>query len=132
MLNTVQLAGRLTADPEMKTTPNGVNVATFTVAVDRDYQSNGEKQTDFINVVVWRKTAEFVNRYFSKGKMIILSGALQTRNYTANDGTKRYVTEVVADKVHFAGDKADTTKQPQISITEVEFDEITQNGDLPF
>lgn len=137
--------GRLTATPELKTTPNGVSVATFSIAVDRDYKGqNGEKQTDFISVVSWRQTAEFVSRYFQRGNMICVEGGLQTRSYTDKDGKKRTITEVIADKVHFTGEKKDTatplttayTAQqttPQETPQEtVKFEELTDDVELPF
>ena len=107
MLNHIVIMGRLTRDPELRTTPNGVSVASFTVAVDQDYTSkeSGEKQTDFINCVAWRSTGEFVNRYFSKGSMIVVSGRLQIRNYTDRDGNKRSAAEIVADNVYFGESK---------------------------
>ena len=107
MLNHIVIMGRLTRDPELRTTPNGVSVASFTVAVDQDYTSkeSGEKQTDFINCVAWRSTGEFVNRYFSKGSMIVVSGRLQIRNYTDRDGNKRNAAEIVADNVYFGESK---------------------------
>ena len=91
MYNRAILIGRLVADPEMRTTPNGVNVATFRIAVDRPYSKNAEKKADFITIVAWRQQAEFVCRYFSKGKAIGVEGSIQTRDYTAQDGSKRYV-----------------------------------------
>lgn len=111
MLNKVILQGRLTADPELKSTQSGVSVAQFTLAVERDYAKDGNKETDFIDIVAWRNTAEFVSRYFSKGKMMIVSGSLQKRSYENKDGDKRYVTEVVADNVYFAGDKVESNTQ---------------------
>lgn len=106
MLNRVILMGRLTGDPELKTTPNGVSVTSFTLAVDRNYAKKGEeRKADFISIVCWRQTAEFVCRYFGKGAMIALEGQIQTRTYQAKDGTNRYVTEVVADNVSFTGEK---------------------------
>ena len=105
MLNQVALAGRLTADPKLKMTNSGVSVTSFTIAVDRNYQSNGERGADFIQIVAWRGTAEFICRNFRKGKMIILQGEIHVRDYTAQDGSKRYVTEVTANNVFFAGDK---------------------------
>ena len=110
MLNQVNLMGRLTATPELKSTPSGVSATSFTIAVDRDYQSNGERQTDFITIVAWRSTAEFICRNFSKGKLIAVVGSIETRNWTATDGSKRYATEVIADKVYFAGDKKESGK----------------------
>lgn len=108
MLNKVILMGRLTRDPELRTTPQGVSVCTFSVAVDRGYVRQGEeRQADFINVVAWRSTAEFVSKYFIKGQMIAVVGRLQTRNYDDKDGKKVYVTEVVADEISFADSKRD-------------------------
>ena len=106
MLNKVIIMGRLTRDPELRTTASDIPVCSFTVAVDRRFQRNGEeRQADFINVVAWRQTADFVSRYFSKGRMINVVGSLQTRTYDDAEGKKRYVTEVVADEVNFCGDK---------------------------
>ena len=107
MLNHIVIMGRLTRDPELRTTPNGVPVASFTVAVDQDYTSkdSGERQTDFINCVAWRSTGEFVSKYFSKGSMIVVSGRLQVRNYTDRDGNKRTAAEIVADNVYFGESK---------------------------
>ena len=108
MLNTAILMGRLTADPELKTTQNGVSVTSFCVAVDRRFQRQGEeKQTDFINVVAWRQTADFVSRYFHKGSMIAVQGSIQTRNYEDKNGNKRTAVEIVADNVSFCGSKAE-------------------------
>ena len=94
------LMGRLTADPELKQTTSGVSVCRFTIAVDRRYTKE-EKQTDFITVVAWRQTAEFISRYFAKGSAILVCGELQTRSWTDNDGNKRYATEVVASEASF-------------------------------
>lgn len=108
MLNKVILMGRLTRDPELKYTPSNVAVTTFSVAVDRNYARQGEqRQTDFINVVAWRTTAEFVAKYFTKGQLMALSGSIQTRTWDDNEGKKHYVTEVVADEVYFAEGKRD-------------------------
>lgn len=109
MLNKIFLQGRLVADPEMRHTPNGVPVASFRLAVDRDFKDKetGEKKADFINVVVWRATAEFVSRYFNKGRMAIVEGRLQIRDYTDRDGNKRTMAEVVADNVYFGDSKRD-------------------------
>ena len=102
MLNSVILIGRLVADPELKTTQSGLEVTSFRIAVDRNYVKNGEdRKTDFIDVVAWRKTAAFICHYFSKGKPIVIKGSLQQRSYEAKDGTKRYVTEVLAENVEF-------------------------------
>ncbi|MBQ1545580.1 MAG: single-stranded DNA-binding protein [Clostridia bacterium] len=115
MLNCAVIMGRLTADPELRTTTSGVSVTSFTVAVDRNYQKAGtERQTDFINVVAWRQTAEFVSRYFHKGSMIAVQGSIQTRNYEDRNGNKRTAVEIVADNVSFTGSKAETgTGAPQ-------------------
>ena len=106
MLNRVILMGRLVSDPELKTTPSGVSVTTFRVAVDRNYVKQGEeREADFFDVVCWRQTAEFVCRYFGKGAMIAVDGQLQSRTYQAKDGSNRYVVEVVADNVSFTGER---------------------------
>lgn len=109
MLNCAVIMGRLTADPELRTTPNGISVTSFSVAVDRSYQRAGEeRQTDFINVVAWRNTAEFVSRYFRKGSMIAVQGSIQTRNYEDRNGNKRTAFEIVADNVSFCGSKSES------------------------
>ena len=113
MLNQVNIQGRISQPLELKTTPNGVSVITFTLAVERNYKNGNERQADFINCVAWRNTAEFISKYFDKGRMMIASGELQTRTYDAQDGSKRYVTEVLVNNAYFAGDKA-TTPQEQI------------------
>ena len=108
MLNRVILMGRLVSDPELKTTPTGASVTNFRIAVDRSYVTQGEeRKADFIDIVCWRQTAEFVCRYFGKGAMIAVEGQLQTRTYQAKDGTNRYVVEVVADNVSFTGERRD-------------------------
>lgn len=110
MLNCAIIMGRLTADPELRTTTSGVSVTSFSVAVDRSYVRAGEdRQTDFINVVAWRQTAEFVTRYFHKGSMIAVQGSIQTRNYEDKSGAKRTAVEIVADNVSFCGSKNDGT-----------------------
>ena len=107
MYNKIILMGRIVADPEMKTTPNGTNVCTFRIAVDRRYQKQGEeKQTDFFNIAAWRQTGEFVQRYFGKGRMILVEGELTTRPYTDKNGSQATWYEVVADRVSFTGEKA--------------------------
>lgn len=106
-LNKVILGGRLTSDPELKSTPSGISVCSFGIAVSRRFAKEGEQTTDFINVVAWRQTAEFISKYFSKGASICIVGSIQTRNYTANDGSKRYVTEVLADEAMFVDSKAE-------------------------
>ena len=108
MLNNVTLMGRLTADPELRMTTSGTSVTQFTIAVDRDYVKSGEeRQTDFINIVVWGKTADFVTTYFHKGDMIAVVGSIQVRNYEDKNGNKRYATEVIAEKVSFCGGKTE-------------------------
>ena len=101
MLNKVILMGRLVADPELKRTPNDVAVCSFRLAVDRPMRSGGEKQTDFIDCVAWRQTAEFVSKYFQKGSMAVVSGRLQIRDWTDRDGGKRRSAEVVVDNIYF-------------------------------
>ena len=108
MLNKVILMGRITQDLEVRQTPSGVSVLSFTVAVQRNYARQGEeRQTDFINCVAWRQQAEFIGKYFRKGRMIALEGNLRTRTYDDKNGTKHYVTEVFVDSVSFTGEKAD-------------------------
>ena len=107
MLNNVIIMGRLTRDPEKRTTQSGVSVASFTLAVDRDYSGAEEKQTDFIDCTAWRHTAEFVSKYFSKGRMAVVSGRLQIDNYTDNDGNKRKAAKVIADNIYFGDSKKD-------------------------
>ena len=118
MLNKVILMGRLVRDPELRSTPQGVNVCTFSIAVDRGYARQGEeRQADFINIVAWRSTAEFVSKYFVKGQMIAVVGRIQTRNYDDKDGKRVYVTEVVADEVSFTESKKDSGAQPATYTT---------------
>lgn len=109
MLNSIIVQGRLAADVTLRYTQSGAAVASFTVAVDRDFQpkDGGEKQTDFINVVAWRSTGEFVSKYFSKGSMIVVAGRLQMRDRTDREGNKHTSAEVVADRVYFGGSKRD-------------------------
>ena len=104
-MNRTILVGRLTADPELRTTPNGIATTRITVAVDRIPGPNGERVADFINVVVWRRQAENVAKYCTKGSLVGVDGRIQTRNYEAQDGTRRYVTEVVADNIRFLGSR---------------------------
>ncbi len=118
MLNKVILMGRLVRDPELRTTPQGVSVCSFSIAVDRGYARQGEeRQADFINIVAWRSTAEFVSKYFVKGQMIAVVGRIQTRNYDDKDGKRVYVTEVVADEVSFTESKKDSGAQPATYTT---------------
>lgn len=109
MLNSVILMGRLTADPELKTTSSNLSVLSFSVAVDRNYQAQGqERQADFINCVAWRQNAEFISRYFRKGQMIAIQGSIQTRSYEDRNGNKRTAVEVVVDRASFCGSKSET------------------------
>lgn len=108
MLNKIILMGRLTRDPELKRTQSGTAVTSFALAVDRDFKSqSGEKETDFIDIVAWRNTAEFVSKYFTKGRMAVVEGRLQIRDYTDREGNKRKAAEVVADNVYFGDSKSD-------------------------
>ena len=108
MLNQINIMGRLTKDPELRRTQNGIPVVSFSIAVDRDYSKNNEeKQTDFIDIVAWRSTAEFVNKYFTKGRTAVVSGRLQIRDWTDRDGNKRRNAEVVAENVYFGDSKRD-------------------------
>ena len=103
MLNKIIAMGRLTRDPELRQTPNGVSVASFSIACDRDFKdkSTGEKETDFLDVVVWRQTADFVSRFFTKGRMAVVEGRLQIRNWEDQSGNKRRTAEIVADNIYF-------------------------------
>ncbi|MBQ3215322.1 MAG: single-stranded DNA-binding protein [Oscillospiraceae bacterium] len=109
MLNHIVIMGRLTRDPEYRATGSGLSVTNFSVAVDRDFPGqSGEKETDFVDCVAWRKTAEFVTKYFTKGSLIVISGRLQIRSWTDKDGNKRRTAEIVADNVYFGGSKSTT------------------------
>lgn len=114
MLNQVVLMGRLTKDPELRFTSTGAGVASFSLAVDRDFKdkSTGEKATDFINCVAWRNTAEFAAKYFAKGRMAVVSGRLQMRNWTDKDGNKRTSAEVLVDNMYFGDSKRDADSAP--------------------
>lgn len=135
-LNKVILIGRLTADPELKQTGNGVAVTSFTLAVDRKYNKDTEKKADFITIVAWRQSAEFICKYFRKGSAIIVLGELQTRSWDDSNGKKRFTTEVVASEVSFAESK----KNPETNApTAANFDayaqanfEAVEDVDLPF
>ena len=131
MLNKCFLLGRLTKDPEIRRTNGGTAVTSFTLAVDRDFKTNGEKETDFIEVVAWRNTAEFVSKYFSKGRMAIVEGRLQIRDWTDKNGNKRRTAEVVADNVYFGDSKKDSKEEPEYK--QADFAEISEeDGELPF
>ena len=108
MLNKWEGMGRLTKDPELRRTPSGTAVATFSIAVDRDFKGkDGERETDFIDIVAWRQTAEFVSKHFTKGRMAVVEGRLQLRDWTDRDGNKRRTAEVIADNVYFGDSKRD-------------------------
>jgi single-strand DNA-binding protein len=139
--------GRLVAEPELKTTGSGISVSSFSVAVDRNYVKQGtERQTDFINVVAWRQTAEFISRYFRRGSAICITGSIQTRSWQDQQGQKRYATEVVADEAMFVDSKNeggnvgggfanDTYNAPSYSsapATAPKFEELKTDDDLPF
>lgn len=114
MLNVAAIMGRLTSEPELRTTGNGISVCSVTVAVDRNYQRQGqERETDFINVVAWRQTAEFLTKYFRKGQMIAVNGSIQTRNYEDRNGNKRTAFEILADNVSFCGSKVEQAQGTQ-------------------
>lgn len=120
MLNHVVIMGRMTRDPELRRTGSGTAVASFTLACDRDFgpKDGGEKETDFVDCVAWRQTGEFVNKYFSKGRMAVVSGRLQVRNWTDKDGNKRRTAEVVADNVYFGDSKKDGDNQGAYSYAQ--------------
>lgn len=110
MLNHIVLMGRLTRDPELRRTGNGTAVASFAIAVDRDFApKDGEKETDFIDIIAWRQTGEFVSKYFSKGRMAVVEGRLQNREWTDKEGNKRRTAEVVADHVYFGDSKKESS-----------------------
>lgn len=144
MINNVVLMGRLVATPELRSTGTGVSVASFTIAVERAFAKAGEqRQADFIDCVAWRQTAEFITRYFQKGSMIAVTGNIQTRNYEDKNGNKRKAVEVVVDNASFCGSKAESgttggytapaAPAPSFaSASESDFEEITEDDDLPF
>jgi single-strand DNA-binding protein len=148
-LNKVILGGRITSDPELKTTPSGVAVTSFSLAVNRRFKSEGqtEAQADFITVVAWRQTAEFITRYFRKGSSLCIVGSIQTRSWTDPQGNKRYATEVVADEAMFVDAKGESQAAPMSqtvpkqntapsympdAYSAPQFDAITEDEDLPF
>lgn len=121
-LNHVDLMGRLTADPDLRKTQSGISVASFTLAVDRDYKSqDGQRETDFIDCVAWRGTAEFLDRNFYKGQMAVVTGSIQVRSYNDKEGNRRTATEVMVDNVYFGGPKKETAAAEDID-----------DGELPF
>ena len=132
--NKVILMGNLTRDPELKQTPSGASVCSFSIAVNRKAAKNGE--VDFIDIVAWRQTAEFVSKYFKKGKTILVCGQLQTRSYTDKQGNKRTVTEVVAEEVSFAGfaegEKKQTPYVPSAYADKPQFEDVADTEGLPF
>lgn len=131
MLNKCFLLGRMTKDPEIRRTNGGTAVTSFTLAVDRDFKTNGEKDTDFIEVVAWRNTAEFVSKYFSKGRMAIVEGRLQIRDWTDKNGNKRRTAEVVADNVYFGDSKRENKEEPEYK--QADLAEISEeDGEFPF
>ena len=141
MLNCVTLMGRLVADPELRTTTTGKSVATFTIAVDRSFVRQGEqRQADFIRIVAWESTANFVSRYFSKGSMIAIQGRIQTRNYEDANGAKRSAFEVIANEISFCGSKAesgsynnDNGSASSYNNSSVDdFSTVVDDDDLPF
>ena len=149
MLNNVVLMGRLVADPELRHTPSNLPVTTFAIAVDRRYVKQGtERETDFIDIVAWRQTAEFITKYFRKGSMIAIQGSIQTRMYTDKNDNKRKAVEVVAENVSFCGSKRESSGSPYDGMSRSEipqsqpssysnvelgdFEEITDDDDLPF
>ena len=141
--NKVILVGNLVADPELKTTPSGVSVTRFRIAVGRRFTRAGEQpQTDFFDIVAWRQTAEFVSRFFTKGRSILISGTLQNRNWTDNNNVKHYATEIVADEVSFVDRKSDGAPgqgMPQNNIptystptADSGFEDLSADDELPF
>ena len=142
MFNLVVLTGRLTADPELKTTPNGISVTSFSIAVDRRYRSGDERQTDFINIVAWRTSAEFICKYFKKGNLIGIEGSIQTRRYQDKNGNNRTAFEVVANNVQFVESKRDAApgapmSEPPASFSNADVNDFADLGDatdddLPF
>ena len=133
MINVVAIMGRLTYDPELRTTPTGVSVVRFQVAVDRNFQRAGEeRKADFIDVTAWRQTAEFVSKYFRKGSMIAVEGSLQTDNYTDKNGEKRKSVQLVASQASFCGSKAESGTRTAVPAPDAEFEPIGGDDDLPF
>lgn len=133
MLNKVVIQGRLTGEPELRTTTSGLSVTSFSIACNRSYK---DEQTDFLNVVAWRQTAEFITKYFRKGSMILIEGSIQSRNYEDKNGNKRNLVEIVADNVHFCGSKADNNQQtpePAFSQPDVyDFSRADTSDEFPF
>ena len=129
MLNHISIMGRICNDIELRRTNSGVAVASFTLACERDFKNNGEKETDFVDIVAWKNTAEFVSQYFGKGRMAVVSGRLQTRKWTDKDGNKRTSAEVVAENVYFGDTKTDGINPPAKPV----YEEVTEDDpELPF
>lgn len=138
MLNHITIMGRLTRDPELRKTGTGVSVASFTIACDRDFadKQTNQKETDFVDIVAWKNTADFVSKYFTKGRMAVVSGRLQIRSWNDKDGNKRKTAEIIADNIYFGDSKSESTTS-DFSISEnVQmggFDVLTDNDEgLPF
>lgn len=132
-MNKVILMGRMTKDPEMRVTPSGTQVTNFTLAVDRQFKDqNGNKQTDFINCIAFKHTAEFISKYFVKGQLTAVVGTIQTRNYDDKDGKKVYVTEVIVNEAYFTGDKREKTENLDAENAFNDLIEISNADDLPF
>ena len=140
MLNHITIMGRLTKDPELRRTQSGTAVTSFSLAVDRDFKNqSGEKETDFIECVAWKNTAEFVSKYFQKGRMAVVSGRLQLRDWTDKEGTKRRIAEIVADNVYFSDSKQEQKQESKqdnfnslYNRVNQEFDEIGEDENCPF
>lgn len=138
MLNRIVIAGRLTNDPEIRRTTTGTPVTSFTIACDRDFKDkSGNKETDFIDVTAWRNTAEFVGKYFSKGKMAIVEGRLQLRDWVDKDGNKRRNAEVLAENVYFGDNKREGTQSDNLAdlekrIESADFSPVEDDSELPF
>lgn len=135
-MNKVILVGRFARDPELRTTNTGKSVATFSLAVDRRYKQEGQPEADFFNIVAWGKQAETICQYLGKGRQIALTGRLQSRSYEAQDGTKRYVTEVVLEEFDFIGNKSDTASQNSPVKADGDLDEdfhlMADDEEVPF
>ncbi len=143
--NKVILGGRLTADPELKQTPNGVPVVSFSIAINRRFQSkeNAQQQTDFFNVTAWRSTAETISKYFHKGSTICIVGSIQNRTWTDTNGQKRYATDIIAEEVQFVDSKGEAESEPKSNGSNYvpaaysepqreKFESVSNDDDLPF
>lgn len=132
-MNKVILMGRLTKDPEKRVATSGTSVTSFSLAVERQFKDqNGERQTDFINCVAFKHTADFIEKYFVKGQLMAVSGSIQTRTYDGQDGKKNYVTEVIVNEAYFTGDKREKTSEPIEADNFNELAEMLGDSDLPF